>query len=428
MIYYLYARAGHRADLYMSIIFHIDVNSAFLSWSALKALQEGSAIDLRTIPSIVGGDQATRHGIVVAKSIPAKEYGIKTAETVAEAFRKCPGLVMVAPDHEYYSRQSHSLMDFLSGICPVIEQASIDECYMDFEPIRDKYASPEAAAALIKDSVRDTFGFTVNIGISDRKVLAKMASDFKKPDLVHTLYVSEIRNKMWPLPVEDLYMCGKSSAIRLQTMGIRTIGDLAQTDPVLVESWMKKHGQMLWNFANGIDDSVVHPEKAAAKGVGNSTTLSANAETREAALPELEKLCLSVSRRLKKKNVLAAGLTVEIKYADFVSVSHQMTLGQDKYSCTNASIQLYRYAVELFDTLWNGEPIRLLGVRASRLTTTEAKEENRQMTLFDFEKETEKKRQEKEKQEKETRIEEALGKIYSKYGQNAVKKGSLSKQ
>ena len=408
----------------MGIIFHIDVNSAFLSWSALKALQEGGTVDLRTIPSIVGGDQSTRHGIVVARSIPAKKYGIRTADTVVEAFRKCPGLVMVPPDHEYYSHQSRSLMNFLSEICPVMEQASIDECYMDFEPIRENYPSPEAAAELIKNSVRETFGFTVNIGISDRKVLAKMASDFQKPDLVHTLYVSEIREKMWPLPVGELYMCGKSSASRLQNMGIRTIGDLARTDPSLAEAWLKKHGKMLWNFANGIDSSVVHPEKAAAKGVGSSSTLSSDAKRRDAALPELEKLCFSVSRRLKKKNVLVAALTVEIKYADFVSVSHQMTLGQDHYPVTDDAAKLYRYTVELFDTLWNGEPIRLLGVRASRLASADETTSNRQITLFEYQEEAVRLRQEKLRQEKESRIEEALGKIYSKYGQDAVKRGT----
>lgn len=213
-----------------AIIFHIDVNSAYLSWSALRELQNGSTQDLRTIPSIVGGDQETRHGIVVAKSIPAKVFGIQTAETVASAFQKCPTLVMVPPDHTYYREMSQKLMRHLRSICDEIEQVSIDECYMSFEPIRGRFPSPEAAATYIKDSVYDTFGFTVNVGISDRKVLAKMASDFKKPNLVHTLYVSEIQRKLWPLPIASLHMCGKSSAKLLQKMGIRTIGDLARTD------------------------------------------------------------------------------------------------------------------------------------------------------------------------------------------------------
>ena len=216
-----------------SIFFHIDVNSAFLSWTAIDQLQKAketdtldSYVDLRDIPSIIGGDSATRHGIVLA--IPAKKYGISTAEPIASALKKCPSLVIASPDHHSYSAHSHALMEFLSGYCPVIEQVSIDECYMDYTPICRDFESPQAAATIIKDSVRETFGFTVNVGISDRKVLAKRASDFKKPDLVHTLYAKEIQTKMWPLPVRDLFMVGHASAAKLELLGIKTIGDLAK--------------------------------------------------------------------------------------------------------------------------------------------------------------------------------------------------------
>ena len=201
-----------------SVIFHIDVNSAFLSWSALEQLKQGSDTDLRLIPSIIGGDRSTRHGVVLAKSIPAKAFGISTGEPVASALRKCPSLVTAPPDHALYHRRSRQLMDYLCGICPDIEQVSIDECYMDYTPISANYASPEQAAAFIKDSVREKFGFTVNIGISDKKVLAKMASDFKKPDLVHTLYTGEIQEKLWPLPLSRLFLCGRSSVDTLRTM------------------------------------------------------------------------------------------------------------------------------------------------------------------------------------------------------------------
>ncbi|MBR2403556.1 MAG: DNA polymerase IV, partial [Lachnospiraceae bacterium] len=215
----------------MSIFFHIDVNSAFLSWSAIRKLNNGSDIDLREIPSIIGGDTKTRHGIVLAKSIPAKKYGISTAEPIVSALRKCPTLMIEPPDHAYYEEQSKLLMDYLRELSPRIEQVSIDECYMDFTPIAKDYPSPEIAAHMIKDEVKARFGFTVNVGISDRKVLAKMASDFKKPDLVHTLYHDEIEKKMWPLPISSLYMCGKSSVDALKKLEILTIGDLAKADP-----------------------------------------------------------------------------------------------------------------------------------------------------------------------------------------------------
>ena len=391
------------------IIFHIDVNSAFLSWSALKLLGEGAAVDLRTVPAIVGGDQKTRHGIVVAKSIPAKAFGIHTAETVASALKKCPDLVMVPPDHAYYREKSRRLMAYLSEICPQIEQVSIDECYMDYEPIRGKYGTPEETAAFLKDSVCEKFGFTVNVGVSDCKVLAKMASDFKKPNLVHTLYVREIEKKLWPLPIDSLHMCGKSSAALLKKMGIRTIGDLAQTDLTMVESWLKSHGRLLWEYANGVDDSAVVSQPAKAKGVGNSTTISHDVTTAKEAYEILRKLAESVSGRLKKKQFLARQVSTEIKYATFQSVSHQTTL----LSATADAQEIYRQACGLFDELWDGGAIRLLGIRTTKL---EDEGEPVQMNLFDFQKE-------KESSEKQKRLDEALKKIRDRYGEEAVQKG-----
>lgn len=391
------------------IFFHIDVNSAFLSWSALKYLEEGGDVDLREIPSIVGGDIESRHGIVTAKSIPAKAYGIRTAETVVSAFQKCPTLVSVRPDHAYYKECSRKLMQFLADICPEIEQVSIDECYMSFEPIRKNYASPEEAAAKIKDSVYDTFGFTVNVGISNRKVLAKMASDFKKPNLVHTLYTHELPDKLWQLPVGSLHMCGKSSADLLHRMGINTIGDLAHTDLTLVTSWLKSHGQLLWEYANGIDDSVVEPLPAQAKGIGNSTTLAKNAETAADAYAVLKQLADSVSRRLKKASFLAGQISTEIKYDTFRCVSHQMILP----ASTSQAGEIYRYARQLFDELWDGSPVRLLGIR-----TTKLEEEGSpvQINLFDFQKQ-------QAVSEKQKKLDDAIKNIRKRFGDDAISKG-----
>ncbi len=402
------------------IIFHIDVNSAFLSWSAIKLLEEGSQIDLRLVPSIVGGDQKTRHGVVVAKSIPAKKFGIHTADTVASAFNKCPTLVSVPPDHAYYSEKSRALMDFLRGICPRIQKVSVDECYMDFEPIRGRFDSPEMAARYICDSVQETFGFTVNVGISDRKVLAKMASDFEKPNRVHTLYVSEIQEKLWPLPVETLHMCGKSSANALRQMGIQTIGDLARFDRERISYRLKSHGRLLWEYANGIDGRTVDPEPREVKSVGNSTTLADDLRTRDSALPVLLKLSGSVSARLEKQQMSAGQVTVEIKYATFRQVSHQMMLERP------ASDQktLYTAACRLFDELWDGEPIRLLGVRTGDLRTAGEPE---QMTIFQYQAEKtaeeEDLRQKAAEEEKRQKLEAALGKIEKKYGTGAIRKG-----
>ena len=365
--------------LYMSrrLIFHIDVNSAYLSWSAAEKLKQGEKRDLRTIPSIIGGDMASRHGVVLAKSIPAKAYGIATGEPVAHALQKCPQLILEPPNHQLYRQYSQRLMELLMNFCPLIEQVSIDECYMDFTEYGRRYESPAAAAARIKDTVRNTLGFTVNIGISSNKLLAKMASDFQKPDKIHTLFPEEISAKMWHLPVRELFMVGKSSAATLEKLEILTIGDLAHTNPQILESHMKKHGRLIWEFANGIDNSPVQTEDSELKGVGNRTTLKHNAETSEEAKCALRALCNQVAARLQKYGQYAGMVSTEIRYASFTEVSHQRKLAA---STAEADV-LYRQACLLFDELWNGSPIRLLGVRTSKLTDTP---EPVQMNLFDY--------------------------------------------
>lgn len=394
-------------------IFHIDVNSAYLSWSALERLKQGDETDLRTIPSIIGGDSATRHGVVLAKSIPAKAYGVRTGEPVSDALKKCPFLVSCPPDHNLYSEKSRLLMQHLADICPDIEQVSVDECYMDFTSVSSHYKDPVSAARQIKDGIRETFGFTVNIGISDKKVLAKMASDFKKPDLVHTLFRSEIQAKLWPLPLSSLFMCGRSSVDALHNLGILTIGDLARTDPEIIVPHLKSHGKMLWEYANGIDDSTVAPIPSEAKGIGNSTTLSRDALTMTDIRKCLLSLSESVGSRLRKAHKKAAMVSVEIKYSSFRTASHQTTLGES----TNDAGSIYRTACQLAAELWNGDPVRLLGVRTSKLEDEDAPT---QLSLFDLGDET-------PLSEKQKSLNEALDKIRSKYGKNAVVRGTLLK-
>jgi len=389
------------------VIFHIDVNSAFLSWTALARLEQGDPVDLRTIPSIVGGDTSTRHGVVLAKSIPAKAFGITTGEPVVNALRKCPHLVMASPDHNMYRLKSQMLMEHLAGICPDIEQVSIDECYMDYTPIAANYVSPEEAAAFIRHSVFEKFKFTVNVGISDRKVLAKMASDFEKPDKTHTLYQREIAQKMWPLPVSALFTCGHSSAETLHKLGILTIGDLAKTDPAILEAHLKNHGRCLWQYANGIDDSTVVLAPSKAKGIGNSTTLSSDATTKEEACKVLLSLCESVGRRLRASHQLAGQICTEIRYSDFRNVSHQMPI-----DIPTASVNLlYEDACALFDELWDSTPIRLLGIRTSKLVP---EDEPVQLSLFDFP---------APRSEKQQKLDAALDNIRAKYGKDAIKRG-----
>lgn len=400
----------------MSIIFHIDVNSAYLSWTAVEQLKNGAEVDLRTIPSIIGGDQKSRHGVVLAKSVPAKKYGIRTGEPVANAFRKCPNLVTAPPDHKLYHQYSERLMVFLRSYTDQIEQVSVDECYMDFTEIAGNYSSPVEGAMEIKNEVYRRFGFTVNVGISSNKLLAKMASDFEKPNKVHTLFPEEIQVKMWPLPVRELFMAGRSSVETLNKLEIHTIGDLANTDPAILELHLKSHGRKLWEFANGMDESRVEKEKAEAKGIGNSVTLPKDVETEEEAGRILNELAESVSRRLRNAGQKAGMLSVEIKYHTFTSVSHQKQVEQ----AINQKQDIYMAALQLFRELWNGEPIRLLGIRSSKLVE---ESEPQQLSIFDIPVKSE---EEIRREKKIARLDAALDKVRKKYGKEIVQKGQTS--
>lgn len=397
-----------------SLIFHIDVNSAFLSWTAVEQLKNGAKVDLREIPSIIGGDQKSRHGVVLAKSVLAKRYGIRTGEPVANAFRKCPNLVIAPPDHHMYRQKSVELMAYLRTFSTEIEQVSVDECFMDFTKYVWKYSSPVAAAMQIKNGVKEKFGFTVNVGISSNKLLAKMASDFEKPDKVHTLFPEEIEEKMWPLPIGDLYMAGKSSVEALRKLEIYTIGDLAKTDLNLITMHLKSHGKTLWEFANGIGDSVVQTEASEAKGVGNSTTLKHDAETYEEVQEVFKELADSVSRRLKKAGQKANMVSMEIKYYDFQTMSHQTQFAKS----TNESKMIYDTACRLFEESWNGEPVRLLGIRTAKLID---ESEPEQLTIFDVE-------LPKEPDEKHKKLNAAMDSIKKRYGNDAIMKASWMKK
>ncbi|RGV95961.1 DNA polymerase IV [Ruminococcus sp. AF14-10] len=388
------------------VIFHIDVNSAYLSWTATEQLKNGAEIDIRMIPAIIGGDQKSRHGIVLAKSIPAKRYGIHTGEPVANAFRKCSNLKSFPPDHKMYRGKSRELMAFLAEFCPNIEQVSVDECYMDATDVIGRGESPVEVATALKDRVRDNFGFTVNIGISENKLLAKMASDFEKPDKVHTLFPGEIQEKMWPLPMRELFMAGKSSVETLRKLEILTIGDLAKTDPRLVELHLKSHGRMLWEFANGIDRSQVQSEPTENKGIGNSVTLREDLTEEGQVWPVLLELAESVGRRLRKAGQKAGMVSVEMKYYTFQRTSHQQQLQRPG----NEDEILYQTAKKLFREMWTGEPIRLLGIRTSKLVEAEEPE---QLSLFDL----------GEENEKQKRLNEAMDSIRSRFGEGAIQRG-----
>ena len=381
---------------YKNIIFHIDVNSAFLSWSAVKKLKdEPGSVDLRTIPSAVGGDVKSRHGIITAKSIPAKKYGIVTGEPVVKALQKCPKLVLVRGDFKTYREYSHAFINIISKYSPVIEQVSIDEAYLDLSGMRSLYTSSESEqfpyptniANLIKNEVRDNLGFTVNVGISCNKLLAKMASDFSKPDKIHTLFPEEISEKMWPLPIGDLYGCGKQTAQRLISMGIRTIGDAAQTDPLVLASILGDNaGSYIYESANGQGSINVSGNYEDAKSYSNETTLSsdltADSYDKE-ILPVLKALSVSVSGRLKKDHVYGRTVTVSVKTGSFKRHSAQVQLDDstddENKICQNAKALADKLLLGDDGLFIKGEVVRLVGVGVSKLDDGSY----RQLNLFD---------------------------------------------
>ena len=358
------------------IIFHIDVNSAFLSWTAVKRLQEGETVDIRTIPAVIGGDEKSRHGVVLAKSIPAQKFGVKTGESLFEARQKCPNLTVVPSDHGYYSEISKKLFDMLNDYSPVVEQFSIDEGFLDYTGLEGLYGEPMKAAFELKERIKATFGFTVNIGVAPNKILAKMAGELKKPDLVHSLFHHELEEKLWPLPIRELFMVGKSSERVLLNHGIDTIGKLAKCDQELAVKLLKSHGLTLWKYANGIDNSPVVPSgNSSAKSFSNSTTLSQDATSLEEANLVLHRLAQTVCMRMRSENYQCSTVSVQIKYADFTLFSKQMKVKVP----TDDTDYIYRMFKDLYDSLWNGRPVRLIGVGLNDLT----EKDDSQMTIFD---------------------------------------------
>lgn len=393
------------------IIYHIDVNSAFLSWEASYRVNIlGDSCDLRTIPSVVGGDEKSRHGIVLAKSIPTKKYGITTGEPLVSARQKCPNLVVVPPNYPMYVEASKALMDLLREYSPDIHQYSIDESFVDMTGTVGLFGTPVVAAHMIKDQIREELGFTVNIGVSSNKLLAKMASDFQKPDRVHTLFPCEVKQKMWPLPVSDLFFVGHATEKKLLSYGIRTIGELASCDPAWIKSTLKSHGLLIWEFANGIADQMdkvtLNPVN---KGYGNSMTVPFDIKDPESAKLVLLSLTETVCSRIRADHAHISVVSVTIVDYDFHYESKQKNLGYT----TDITRQIYEVACKIFESLWDHvTPIRQLGVHTSKATSTSMY----QYSLFDgF------------NIDKEILLDRAVDDIRNIWGEDAVMRGSFVK-
>lgn len=388
------------------LIFHVDVNSAFLSWEAAWRVKAGED-DLRLIPSAVGGDREKRTGVILAKSIPAKRYGIKTGEPVASALRKCPQLVLARPDFRLYERSSRAFMDICRAYAPVVEKYSIDECFLDMSGTERVYPDPVATAYEIKNKIRDELGFTVNVGIGSNKLLAKMASDFEKPDRVHTLFDDEVEQKLWGLPIRELFTVGRATAERLERANIKTIGALAHADPKWVRDYLgEKMGEHLYRYANGVDDSPVLAEPERAKGYSNSITLEEDVVNESQAHKILLALADSVTSRMRADGARAYCVAVTVRGNDFRDKSHQRRLD----TATDITDEVYAVAKRLFSELWDRRtPLRLMGLALTNIS----REGEEQMSLFPD-----------EKKERARRIDRTVDSIRGKFGPDTIIRGT----
>ena len=389
------------------LIFHIDVNSAFLSWESARRVKQGLS-DLRDIPACIGGDPKKRTGIVVAKSIPAKKYGITTGEPVAMALRKCPELVIVKSDFELYIKCSRAFKEICASYAPVMESFSIDEVFLDMTGTSLIYPDPIKTAHEIKDKIRDELGFTVNVGISTNKLLAKMASDFEKPDKVHTLFPEDIPTKMWPLSVRDLLFLGKAFEKKLTEAGIRTIGDMAHVSESEIQALLgNKAGHQLHQYALGIDESPVKAKPEEAKGFSVETTFNDDIVSVEQVLPILLEQCDVVTTRMRRKGKKCTSVSVTFRTLDFKNKSHQTTLS----NATDMTDEIFRNAKKLFTESWKGEPLRLIGVALTNLTD----ESFEQLSLFE----------DNEKKERHRKLDATMDEIRQKFGNDKITRASI---
>lgn len=382
-------------------ILHVDVNNAFLSWTALDRLNQGEKVDIREIEAVIGGDESKRSGIVLAKSMKAKRRGVYTGETLYQARLKCPNLQVFKGDYKSYKKHSNDLYKILLEYTEKIERFSIDECFLDMTDYLGNDTLLNKAYE-INRRVKKELGFTVNVGVAHNKLLAKMASDFTKPDKVHTLFEEEIPNKMWTLPVSELFMLGRKTIPKLSNMRIKTIGDLAKQDKAEMVKKFGKHGLLMWEYANGIDNSEVNYLEEKPKGIGNSVTLPRDISSKE----EIEKVLLTlaeqVAYRLRRYNMYANVVNVQLRTKDFKDFSHQKKL----MSPTSNTKNIYELAKILLGEMYKrGTFIRLVGLRVDNLI----EKDEMQLSLFND-----------VNDQKQEKLDKVVDELKNKYGYESI--------
>ena len=388
-------------------ILHCDCNSFFASVELLPHPE------LWDKPVAVGGDSQSRHGIVLAKNEVAKKYGIKTAETLWQARKKCPDLIVLPPHHDRYTKYSKIINEIYTKYTDLVEPFGIDESWLDVTNTYMLFAdSPQQLADQLRDRIRYETGLTISVGVSFNKIFAKLGSDYKKPDATTVITPDNFKEIVWPLSVQEMIYVGKSTASTLKEMGITTIGQLAQTSQQVLERRFGKHGTELYRYANGLEDSPVasYYREREVKSVGSGNTFSHNLNTMDEIKPALLRLSEDVGTRLRRHGMYANGVQITIRYPDFTTFTRQC-----KIPCTDITSEIYARALKLF--IANRDPT--ITIRALTVTAIDLEKEKRAAQLSLFEPQVD------EKHEKNEKLQAAIDQIRGKFGDASVQSATV---
>ena len=367
--------------------------------------------ELKDVPVAVSGDADTRHGIILAKNEPAKKFGVKTAETIWQARKKCPSLVLLPSHHDKYREYNKKINAIFLDYTDMVEPFSIDESWLDVTGSQRLFGSGRKIADTIRKRVKEELGITLSAGVSFNKIFAKMGSEYKKPDATTEITRENYKEILWPLPVSELFFCGESTAQKLTEIGIPTIGALAQADPDVLFKAIGRQGPQLRKYARGEDESPVrlYEDRDEAKSVGNGSTFSYDLTKDDDILSAITKLSDSVARRLRKDGLKAYGIKVDIKDISLRVTSHQKQLDV----ATSHAETIRDEAFEIVKKVWpEGKPIRMLTVTGINLVSAD---EGEQMTLFTAD---------PEENKKADSVDKAMDEIIEKFGKDAIKFGS----
>lgn len=388
-------------------ILHIDVNNFFASIEIMLNP------NLKGLPVAVCGSEDDRHGIVLAKSYEAKKFGVKTAETVWQAKKKCPNLIIVPPQYEEYKKYSKLIQNIYYSYTDQVEPFGLDECWLDVTGSLKLFGNVENIAEEIKEKVKKEIGVTVSIGVSFTKTFAKLGSDFKKPDAITYISKENFKNIVWPLVTNEIIGVGKSTFKILEEMNLKTIGELANYDISLLEQKLGKHGRILWKRVNGIDDEIVDANMyiASPKSIGNGKTFRNDLTKINDIRSAFQNLTYEISNKLKKHKLEAKNIQIVIRDNQFNDKQLQCELP----TITSSSLIITNTAMDLFKKYkWN-KPIRALTIRAINLIEEGT---NDQISLFE----------EKDEYEKIKKIDKVMFEINNKFGPNSVKFSNINKK